>query len=237
MDRHIQKHHLDPRVEQYKEFTVRFTDTKFKHEMKNTGCESEYSKSYVHPSPSSSIHMIMIPSTSSMIPFDQDNPLKALNDPACLRIIRSEAAKVRSLVCYELAQRFGRYSAADQPRQRVLDGDVELGEDEDPPVGRVWEKDVMVGVERRPEIGCFHVHILSRDMMSRNLTHYQHYNRFATRAFIPLEAFPLTSYQSATLTWTRSEELKCWRCEQKFGYDIAKFKWHLADEFEAWRAE
>jgi aprataxin len=68
-----------------------------------------------------------------------------------------------------LQQKFGRFSAKDKPLQDVLDGVVPLDENSEPPVGRDWESEILVGIHTYPSMAHLHIHVTSREMYSERL--------------------------------------------------------------------
>ena len=179
----------------------------------------------------SSFHALLLPTAHQ----SQLTPFEALRDPAFLTLVRQEAQKLKHIVASELCRMFGKFSAQEGARQAVLDGQV--GGAEVLPAGRDWEKDVLVGVHASPWMHRLHIHVLSRDLVSRGIEHKRHYNNFATPFLIDLDDFPLTDGQIQERERALQAGLKCWRCGQDFGDQFISLKAHLAEEFEKWKAE
>lgn len=192
--------------------------------------------------PKSAVHCLLLPRhlAPDIEMFDA-----ARADPAFLAAVRTEAAKLKTLVAKELERKFGRESQSSALRQLVLDGDNNLGEAEgwkegDPlPPGRDWEKEVKVGLHSNPSMSHCHIHVLSRDMSSECLKHKKHYNSFNTEFFVDLADFPLGEAEERARkhsNWS-NRDLVCWRCGKNFTNKFQQLKEHLAQEFEAWKRE
>ena len=162
------------------------------------------------------------------------HPYEAFNDAAFLTEVRTEAAKLKSLVAKELQCLYGPFSKADEEREKVLNGEVEADE---LPQGRDWEKEVLVGIHAGPSMNHLHVHVLSVDRYSECLKHRKHYNSFATDFFVRLEEFPMTREEMKRRNGGLKDDMRCWRCGENFGNKFTKLKEHLAEEFEAWKRE
>ena len=139
------------------------------------------------------------------------------------------------MVAEELRRLFGRDSAAEGSRRAAIEDGAEIV-----PQGRDWEAEVMVGVHAGPSMSHLHVHVLSRDRVSKSMKHGKHYNSFNTGFFVGLEELPL---QKGDVRWRKDrggglrEDLKCWRCGRGFTNKFAKLKKHLDEEFEEWKKE
>lgn len=187
--------------------------------------------------PKSSVHMLLLPRSKDhtlLHPFD------AFDDLEFLAQCRKEAARLKTIAAKELQRLYGRYSALDAPREAVLNGDVELAADEELPIGRNWEKEIVVGLHAVPSMTHLHIHVLSVDRVSECMKHRKHYNSFATRFFVPLDDFPLAEddqRRSPGKEGFLGKDLKCWRCGEGFRGKFAKLKEHLDEEFKEWRSE
>ena len=187
--------------------------------------------------PKSSVHTLLLPRSEK---YALVHPFGAFEDAEFLASVKEQAAKLKAIVASELQRRYGKFSKQDEPREAVLNGEVEIERDEDMPVGRDWEKEVMVGIHAHPSMNHLHVHILSRDRYSECLKHRKHYNSFATRFFVPLEDFPLAEDDVRRHPGREGyleSDMKCWRCEKNFGNKFARLKEHLKEEFEKWKKE
>ena len=128
-----------------------------------------------------------------------------------------------------LRRKFGKFSAQEQARERILNGEVELVEGKQLPLGRDWEKEVLVGIHLHPSMNHLHVHVLSRDNYSGFMKHRNHYNSFNSPFFVRLDEFPLTEEDKAAREMSHylDKDLKCWRCGKDFGRSMARMKEHL----------
>jgi aprataxin len=112
--------------------------------------------------PKSSVHCLLLPRNEK---YQLMHPFDAFEDAEFLATCRIEAAKLKSIVAKELQRKYGQFSKLDEPREAVLNGDVELPDDEPLPVGRDWEKEVIVGStytrNRSPtlHILCIEIHL------------------------------------------------------------------------------
>ncbi|RFU25630.1 hypothetical protein B7463_g10702, partial [Scytalidium lignicola] len=186
--------------------------------------------------PKSSVHTLLLPRS----PRNLLHPFEAFEDLEFLKKVQEETYKLKGLVAKELRRRYGKYSAKDQMREKVLNGEVDLPEGEDLPEGRDWEKDVMVGIHAHPSMNHLHVHVLSIDRFSECLKHRKHYNSFATPFLIDVKDFPLAKDDPRRHPGREGyldRDLRCWRCGKNFGNKFARLKEHLAIEFKEWRAE
>lgn len=186
--------------------------------------------------PKSSVHTLLLPRSDhkNMHPFD------AFSDPSFLASVLEQVSKLRHIVAKELQRKYGRFSKQDTPREAVLNGEVPLPDNDELPVGRDWEKDVVAGIHAHPSMNHLHVHVLSKDRFSECLKHRKHYNSFATGFFVPIEDFPLSKEDVRRHPGKEGylgEDLKCWRCGRNFGNKFARLKEHLAEEFDAWKRE
>ncbi len=187
--------------------------------------------------PKSSVHILLLPRDASknlLHPFD------AFEDREFLAEVQAETKKVRTLVAKELQRLYGRFSARERERRRIIDAtDAPLEEAELPP-GRDWEKEVVSGIHASPSMTHLHIHVLSVDRFNECLRKRPHYNSFATPFFVPLEAFPLKEDDVRRHPWREGyleRDLVCWRCGKKFKKKFAELKEHLAKEFEEWKRE
>ncbi len=185
--------------------------------------------------PKSAVHTLLLPRG----PVNLLQPFEAFNDPVFLEETRERAAKLKKIVAKELRRKLGKFSAQDQARERVLNGEVELDDGEELPPGRDWEKEVEVGIHMHPSMNHLHIHVLSRDNQSVCMKNRNHYNSFNTPFFCKLDEFPLTLEEKRGREHQHylEKDLICWRCGNNFGKSMAKLKTHLADEFEEWKKE
>jgi len=187
--------------------------------------------------PKSSVHTLLLPRSEKHAPL---HPFEAFEDADFLVSVKEQAAKLKRIVASELRRKYGPFSKQDVPREAVLNGEVELAEGEDMPVGRDWEKDVQVGIHARPSMNHLHVHVLSVDRYSECLKHRKHYNSFATPFFVPLDDFPLAEDDVRRHPGREGyldSDMTCWKCGKNFGNKFARLKEHLKEEFEAWKRE
>lgn len=186
--------------------------------------------------PKSSVHALLLPRSVRNL----FHPFEAFEDLELLGSVRQEVKKLRTFVAKELRRKYGQFSAKEQARERALNGEDEIPDGQDLPLGRDWEKDVMAGVHAHPSMSHLHVHIISVDRYSECLRHRKHYNSFATPFFVPIDDFPLAKDDVRRHPGRQgylNQSLKCWRCGKEFGQSFSKLKVHLAEEFEKWKAE
>ena len=93
--------------------------------------------------PKSSVHTLLLPRFHETL-----HPFEAFEDLELLGSVQQEAKKLRTFVAKELRRKYGQFSAKEQARERALNGDDEILDGQDLPIGRDWEKDVMVGSTR-----------------------------------------------------------------------------------------
>jgi len=100
------------------------------------------------------------------------HPFEALEDPEFLAGVRVAASKIKTTAAKELQKKFGKFSRQEERRQAVLNGLIELDDDEDLPAGRDWEKEIRIGIHTHPSMSHLHIHVISRDMFSESLKQY-----------------------------------------------------------------
>jgi aprataxin len=187
--------------------------------------------------PKSTVHTLLLPRSAK---HNLLHPFDAFEDTEFLAAVREQVTVLRKIVAKELQRRYGRFSKQDEPREAVLNGEVDFPDDEELPVGRDWSKDVRVGIHAHPSMNHLHVHVLSVDRYSECMKHRKHYNSFATEFFVPIEDFPLSKDDKRRHPgWEGclKSDLKCWRCGRNFGNKFARLKEHLKEEFEEWKRE
>jgi len=187
--------------------------------------------------PKSTVHTLLLPRSAK---HNLLHPFDAFEDAEFLAAVRDQVTVLRKLVAKELQRRYGRFSKQDEPREAVLNGEVDFPDDEELPVGRDWSKDVRAGIHARPSMNHLHVHVLSVDRYSECMKHRKHYNSFATEFFVPIEDFPLSKDDKRRHPGREGyleSDLRCWRCGRNFGNKFAKLKEHLKEEFEEWKRE
>jgi aprataxin len=187
--------------------------------------------------PKASVHTLLLPRSPI---HSVQHPFIAFSDPVFLAQTRVQAEKLKRIVAKELQRRYGKFSALDEPRERVLNGEVDLAEGDAMPAGRAWEKEVLVGVHAHPSMNHLHIHVLSKDMHSECLKHRKHYNSFMTEFFVPLDAFPLAEDDPRRFPDNEGylgKDMMCWRCGKSFGNKFARLKEHLTLEFDAWKRQ
>jgi aprataxin len=187
--------------------------------------------------PKSSVHMLLLPRSEKHTLL---HPFEAFEDAEFLAQCREQAGRLKKIAAKELQRLHGRYSRLDAPREAVLNGDVDLGEGQEIPTGRDWEKEIRVGIHAVPSMNHLHIHVISVDRFSECVKHRKHYNSFATGFFVPLEDFPLAhndKRRHPDREGYLNADLKCWRCGQNYGNKFTKLKEHLEDEFKEWRKE
>ncbi|KAK0123665.1 aprataxin-like protein [Cadophora gregata] len=187
--------------------------------------------------PKSSVHALLLPRSKK---HTLQHPFDAFEDAEFLASVLEQATKLRDIIGKELQRQFGKYSVQDVPREKVLNGEVEIHRPEDMPIGRDWNKEVKVGIHAHPSMNHLHIHVLSVDRYSECMKHRKHYNSFATPFFVELENFPLSKddvrRHPAKEGYLNSDML-CWRCGMNFGNKFARLKEHLKEEFDAWKRE
>lgn len=182
--------------------------------------------------PKSLVHILVLPRS----PLHVLHPFNAFEDPQLLAETKEEVEKAKVIVANELRRRYGRFSASDRPRLEAMESDNPP--DELPP-GRDWMKEVIAGIHAGPSMSHLHVHVMSRDMVSKCLTRQTHYQSFTTPFLVRLEEFPLAKDD---IRWRPNrggylhEEMHCWRCGENFER-ISKLKKHLEEEFDDWKRE
>ena len=184
--------------------------------------------------PKSSVHCLLLPRSEK---YTLLHPFDAFEDAEFLAEVRVEAQKLKTLVAKELRRKYGPFSKQDEPREAVLNGEVDA---DALPDGRDWEKEVKVGVHAHPSMNHLHVHVISVDRHSEWLKHRKHYNSFATPFFVDLDAFPLAEDDVRRHPGREgylNGDMKCWRCGRNYGNRFARLKEHLAMEFDEWKKE
>ncbi|KAJ5560958.1 Aprataxin-like protein [Penicillium sp. DV-2018c] len=182
--------------------------------------------------PKSSLHLLLLPRDESKTRL---HPFDAFEDREFLWKVKTEARNLRTLVAGELRRKYGKDSEQEQARQAALGVDPPGHE---LPLGRDWEKEVMIGVHAVPSMNHLHVHVLSVDRYSDRLKHRKHYNSFSTPFFVPIEDFPLAKddiRRKPTEEGYLKRDFICWRCSKSFGNRFADLKQHLAEEFKEWK--
>ena len=92
--------------------------------------------------PKSSVHGLLLPRSKK---YQLMHPFDAFEDSHFLAACTEEAGKLKIIVAKELQRRYGKFSKQDEPREAVLNGEVDLEDGEPLPVGRNWQEEVMVG--------------------------------------------------------------------------------------------
>ncbi|KAI8625323.1 HIT domain-containing protein [Xylariaceae sp. FL1651] len=186
--------------------------------------------------PKSTVHTLLLPRS----PLSRLHPFDAFEDADFLATVQTETARLKRLVAKELQRRYGRFSAQDKLREQVLNGEVEWEDGAALPVGRDWEKELLVGIHAHPSMNDLHVHVLSRDMLSECMRHRKHYQSFNTPFLIDVADFPLAAddpRRHPGHAGYLNGDLRCWRCGGNFGKQFKRLKEHLAEEFEEWKRE
>ncbi|KAI0855443.1 HIT domain-containing protein [Xylaria cubensis] len=184
--------------------------------------------------PKSTVHVLLLPRS----PRSRLHPFDAFEDAEFLASVQAETARLKHLVAKELQRQYGRFSKQEKQREAVLNGDVEWDDEAPLPVGRDWEKELLVGVHAHPSMNDLHVHVLSRDMVSECMRHRKHYQSFNTPFLVDIAEFPLAANDPRRRPGHAGyldEDLRCWRCKRNFGNQFKKLKEHLADELETWK--
>ena len=181
-----------------------------------------------HPVPKSSLHYILALKLPSNSPT---KILEALQDPAILALARHEVREFKGYVELELQRLIEQPSiqATSPGAGARLSGLAQHSGSRD------RGNEILVGVHANPDIEGLYIHIITKDMRSKEVLHKTHYNSFASRFFISLDEFPITKgeiYIRASVLWSA---LRCWRCGRIFDNQIAEFKAHLEEEFTMWR--
>jgi aprataxin len=186
--------------------------------------------------PKSTVHTLLLPRS----PLSRLHPFDAFENAEFLAAVQAETKRLKRLVAKELQRRYGQFSAKDKLRETVLNGEVEWEDGAPLPVGRDWEKEVLVGIHAHPSMNDLHVHVLSRDMASECMRHRKHYQSFNTPFLIDVADFPLADDDPRRHPGEAgyfNRDLLCWRCKRSFGKQFKKLKEHLAEEFEEWKKE
>ncbi|KAL9113092.1 MAG: hypothetical protein Q9227_002704 [Pyrenula ochraceoflavens] len=187
--------------------------------------------------PKATIHLLLLPRSPAKVRL---HPFEAFDDPPFLSSVQLEAQKLRSLAAKELQRQLGKHSTQEQAREKALEPSPtqQQTQDEEPPPGRDWTSEIMVGIHAHPSMNHLHVHIISRDRHSPCLKHRKHYNSFSTPFFIPLDDFPLPEDDKRRHPGREGylqADFVCWRCGRGFGNRFKELKGHLEEEFEAWK--
>ncbi|KAI0514414.1 HIT domain-containing protein [Xylaria bambusicola] len=186
--------------------------------------------------PKSTVHTLLLPRS----PRSRLHPFDAFEDPEFLAAVQAETARLKRLVAKELQRRYGRFSAQDKLREDILNDKVEWEDGKPLPVGRDWEKELLVGIHAHPSMNDLHIHVLSRDRMSECMRHRKHYNSFNTPFLIDVADFPLAADDPRRHPGREgflNRDLRCWRCGKNFENRFKKLKEHLDQEFEEWKKE
>ncbi|TGJ80204.1 hypothetical protein E0Z10_g8561 [Xylaria hypoxylon] len=186
--------------------------------------------------PKSTVHTLLLPRS----PQSRLHPFDAFEDPKFLAEVQEETTQLKHLVAKELQRRYGRFSAQDKLRESILNGEVEWENGASLPVGRDWEKELLIGIHAHPSMNDLHVHVLSRDMISECMRNRKHYQSFNTPFLIDLADFPLTADDPRREPGRGGffeRDLQCWRCGKNFGNQFKKLKAHLDEEFEEWKKQ
>ncbi|KAI2608703.1 HIT-like protein [Hypoxylon fragiforme] len=186
--------------------------------------------------PKSTVHVLLLPRT----PLSRLHPFDAFDNPSLLASVQAETAKLKHLVATELQRRYGRFSAQDREREAILNGEKEWEAGKELPVGRDWEKELLVGVHAHPSMNDLHVHILAPDMVSECMRHRKHYTSFNTPFLVDIADFPLAKddpRRHPRNAEYHQRDLICWRCGKNFLNKFKQLKEHLVEEFEEWKKE
>ncbi|KAG9243269.1 HIT-like domain-containing protein [Calycina marina] len=188
--------------------------------------------------PKASVHFLLLPRDKKL---SMAHPLEALKDPIFLAKVRVAAAKLKASAAKELQRRFAKFSKQEKRRLDILNGVLELDDDEGLPGSRDWEKGIRVGVHTHPSMEHMHIHVISKDMFSGYLKHRKHYNSFHSRFFVNLEEFPLgedgENKRKREIWHWPDVDMICWRCGKNFKNKFTQLKIHLDEEFDEWKAE
>ena len=186
--------------------------------------------------PKSTVHTLLLPRS----PRSRLHPFDAFEDPEFHAAVQAETARLKRLVAKELQRRYGRFSAQDKSREDILNEKVEWQDGKPLPVGRDWEKELLVGIHAHPSMNDLHVHVLSRDMKSEYMRHRKHYNSFTTPFLIDVADFPLAADDPRRHPGRQgylNSDLRCWRCGKNFEKRFKQLKEHLDLESEEWKKE
>lgn len=186
--------------------------------------------------PKSTVHTLLLPRS----PLSRLHPFDAFKDASFLASVQAETAKLKRIVAKELQRRYGRFSAQEQEREAVLNGDKEWDDGKELPKGRDWEKELLVGIHAHPSMNDLHVHVLSPDMISECMRHRRHYTSFNTPFLIDVADFPLAEddpRRHPGKAGYHNRDYMCWRCGKNFGNRFKQLKEHLAGEFEEWKKQ
>jgi len=184
--------------------------------------------------PKSSIHLLLLPRDHDKT---LQHPFDAFEDADFLARTRAAAAPLVKLVASELRRNYSALPKSSAAREDAMNADPPPPE---LPAGRDWDKEILVGVHAHPSMSHLHVHVLSRDRVSECMRVRKHYNSFATPFLVPLGDMPLAKDDVRRHPGREGyleRDLLCWRCGRSFGRGFAKFKQHLAEEFEEWKRE
>ena len=187
--------------------------------------------------PKSTVHWLVLPRDKDHVFLD---PADALDNAWFRTMCQSEVETVKKLVAAELRFLHGKTSALDQARKAAMNnpehGDAPL------PPGRDWLKDVIAGCHTNPSMSHLHIHVLSRDMYSKDNLYGSHYGSFNSLFFIPLSEFPIDTaserYIHGKTTW-HYDHLICWYCKKNFGREGSEtargLKGHIKEHYKVWR--
>lgn len=180
--------------------------------------------------PKASVHLLLLPRWT---PHRDYHPHDAFEDSAFLSMIRKEAGAGLQIAtqllrsCMQKSLQSTQQSA--KSIERMLDE-------------RDFNKDFHVGVHAHPSQHELHVHIVSRDMLSKHKYSPRHYQSFNTHFLVPLTDYPLRSddirrkvqFQNSNLL---KEDFQCWKCGKDFGLSYEALQKHLSKEWFKWVEE
>lgn len=177
--------------------------------------------------PKAHVHLLLLPRWT---PHRDYHPHDAFEDPAFLNMMRREAA-----IGLQLATQMLRTDMQKSLTQMKLSAkSIEKLLDERDP-----SQDFHVGVHGHPSQHELHVHIMSRDMVSKHDYSSRHYQSFNTHFLVPLNEYPLqrddirrrVKFQNQNLM---KEDFQCWKCGKDFDTDWQSLKQHLNKEWSNW---
>lgn len=180
--------------------------------------------------PKGQVHLLLLP---RWYPHRDLHPHDAFEDLAFLQMMRKEAANSLTIAIPMLEERMRTQMQTDGITAVQIDKFIKQ---------RDFTKDFQVGIHAHPSQHELHVHIKSRDMVSRHDYGLRHYQAFNTPFLVPLELYPLpendiireVKYQNDNLM---KQDFQCWRCGRDFGTDWERMKEHLRVEWPAWIRE
>ena len=180
--------------------------------------------------PKAQVHLLVLPKWH---PHRDLHPHDAFEDPDFLAMMRLETKEALTIAIPMLKSKMN--DTLKEGGMKDADVKALLGQ-------RDFEMDFQIGIHAHPSQHELHVHVISRDMVSRHPYSPRHYQSFNTPFLVPLRLYPLSPddmrrevrYQNANL---QKNDFECWRCGKNFGTNWGKTLKHLDAEFNSWIRE